>query len=71
MRTHNSLLSIKVNADSPGEIQLRLDAAVETARKNALGLGKHGILVTQHDFGNFSVALSPEVPFGLTLERRI
>jgi hypothetical protein len=45
-----------------------LDAAVETAQVEASTGGTHGILVTRHDFGHYSVALSLNVPFGLIRE---
>lgn len=51
------------------EMNQRLDAAIAAAHQTAFATGSHGVLVTRHDFSHFSVALSPEVPFGLTLER--
>jgi hypothetical protein len=71
MRTHQLTLAIEVKVDSAAHLHERLDAAVETACQKAIQHGKHGILVTQHGYGNFTVALSPEVPYGLTLERRL
>lgn len=71
MRAHHSALAIEVKVDSATHLHERLDAAVETARQKAITHGKHGILVTQHGYGNFMVAISPEIPFGLTLERRL
>jgi ribose 5-phosphate isomerase len=71
MRAHQLPLPIEVNVDSAAHMHERLNAAVETARQKAIKHGKHGILVTQHGYGNFIVAISPEVPFGLTLERRL
>lgn len=51
------------------ELYQRLDAAVAAARNEAsAGRLLHGVLVTRHDFDHFSVALSPDVPFGLTRE---
>jgi hypothetical protein len=71
MRAHESALAIIVNVDGAAHLHERLNAAVETARQKAIKHGKYGILVTQHGYGNFMVAISPEVPFGLTLERRL
>ena len=50
------------------ELYEKLDAAVAAAQSHALADGRHGVLVTRHDFGHFSVALSPDVPFGLIYE---
>lgn len=71
MRAHEPALAIEVNVDNAAHLHERLNAAVETARQKATKHGKHGILVSQHGYGNFTVAISPEVPFGLTLERRL
>lgn len=48
-----------------------LNRAVEAAQKIASGQGRIGILVTRFGFSSFTVELSPEVPYGLTLERHI
>lgn len=50
------------------ELYEKLDAAVAVAQTNALADGRLGVLVTRHDFGHFSVALSSNVPFGLVHE---
>jgi hypothetical protein len=50
------------------ELYEKLDAAVAAALGDALTGGMHGVLVTRHDFCHFSVALSPNVPFGLIRE---
>lgn len=71
MRAQESALAIEVNVESAADMHERLDAAVETARQKAITDGKHGILVTQHSHSKFIVAISPSVPFGLTLERRL
>ncbi len=51
-------------------IQDNLTAAVDAAREQAMLVGNHGIMITQHDFGSFTVALSPDVPYGQTREQR-
>lgn len=74
MSAHQSALAIEVNVDSAAHVHERLNVAVETARQKAIKHSKHskhGILVTQYGYGNFKMAISPEVPFGLTLERRL
>lgn len=57
-----------MNADNPTDLHEKLNAAVESARKNAIKQ-RHGILVTQHGFGSFSVTVSRDVPFGQTVEK--
>lgn len=48
----------------------QLDAAVAVARTRAMREGRRGILVTRHAYDSFTVALSDDVPFGLTLEHQ-
>lgn len=50
------------------ELYEKLDAAVAAARADEYSDKRHGLLVTRHDFGHFSVAFSPNVPLGLILE---
>jgi hypothetical protein len=50
------------------ELYKKLDAALAAPQADAFGDGTHGVLVTRHDFSHFSVALSPNVPFGLIRE---
>lgn len=50
------------------EMDEKLDSAVAAARREAFVDRTLGVLVTRHDFGQFSVALSPAVPFGLIRE---
>jgi len=40
------------------------------AREQAMQEGRHGILVTQHGYTSYTVAVSRDVPFGQTLEHR-
>lgn len=67
MQIHSVL---EVTGQDPESLQSNLTAAVDRARATAMGLGRHGIMVTQHDFDFFTVRLSPEVPYGETWERR-
>ena len=48
----------------------QLEAAVTAAKAQALAEKRHGILVTRHSMGEFTVALSETVPFGLTREHQ-
>lgn len=45
-----------------------LNIAVQIAKECAAQDGRRGILVTRHAFSRFTVALSPEVAFGLIQE---
>jgi hypothetical protein len=54
--------------DHKAELYEKLDAAVAAAHTDALTDGKQGVLMTRHDFGHFSVTLSPNVPFGIIQE---
>lgn len=47
------------------ELYEKLDAAVAAAHGYVRADKRHGVLVTRHDFDHFSVALSPNIPFGL------
>jgi hypothetical protein len=38
---------------------------------HAVNVGGHGILVTQHSHAFYTVALSKDVPYGQTMERRL
>jgi hypothetical protein len=47
-----------------------LDAAVTAAKAQALAGERYGILVTRHGVDKFTVALSEDVPFGMTREHQ-
>jgi len=66
-----SRLMYHVTADAPQLIGERLDAAERLAWQQALREGAHGILVTRHGPTTFTVALSADVPYGVTLEREL
>lgn len=57
-----------LKVERKAELYDRLDDAVAAAHTVARADGTHGILVTRHDFGHFSVTLTPDVPFGLVQE---
>jgi hypothetical protein len=50
------------------DVDENLDAAAVAALSDSYIDGTCGVLVTRHDFGHFSLALSPDVPFGLIHE---
>jgi hypothetical protein len=60
-----------VTASDRGSMNTELEAAVAKVREHAVLDGQRGILVTRHAPGSFTVALSDDVPFGLTRERDI
>lgn len=62
---------LEVTADNAAEIEQRLCEAFDAVLEHALERGEGGILVTQHDHSRYTVAISAEVPFGLTIERQL
>jgi hypothetical protein len=48
---------------STADLDHRLTRAVDGAIQQAEINGRHGVLVTRHDFSHFTVAISPSVPF--------
>lgn len=59
----------RVTGDKVRIVNADLNAAVELAQQRAIGEGKHGVLVTRHGPACFTVAVSAEVPYGVTQER--
>lgn len=55
--------------EQKAELYEKINAAVASAFGDGLVECTHGVLVTRHDFDHFSVALSPQVPFGLIHEQ--
>ena len=62
---------LEVRGEHALQIWEDLDAAVNLAIKQAVKTGRHGVLVTQHSNCHYTVALSNEVPYGETHERRL
>ncbi|CAH0279774.1 hypothetical protein SRABI26_03908 [Arthrobacter sp. Bi26] len=54
---------------SPTEIEDSINTAVEMARDHSVSEGWQGILVTRHGPDNYTVNLSADVPYGVTVER--
>lgn len=67
METTTDLL-IRVTVTDRSSLDRQLDEAEGVAMVRAWQEGK-GILVTRHDHGIFTVALSDVVPYGITRER--
>jgi hypothetical protein len=63
-------LILEITAHEPGTIETELNTAVETVLTHAMRERSCGILVTQHGYNRYTVALSPDVPYGETRERR-
>jgi hypothetical protein len=62
---------LEVRGDKPLQIQEDLDVAVDRAVSQATRIGHHGVLVIQHSPTFYTVALSPDVPYGQIQERRM
>lgn len=60
--------SIDIHVTSRHALDEHLEAAVNDLQELAMLTGSHGILVTRHGPGNYTVALSEQVPFGVTRE---
>jgi hypothetical protein len=58
----------QVTGDKPRLIDEDLGKAVELLQRRAIVEGRHGILVTRHSAGSFSVTMSADVPYGVTRE---
>lgn len=63
-------LSIALTAADRTSMDRQLNEAVAVVREEAMREGRRGILVTRHSSGDFTVSLSDDVPFGLTLENQ-
>ena len=60
--------SIDIRVTSRHALDEHLEAAVKELQDLAKLTGTHGILVTRHRPGNYTAALSEQVPFGMTRE---
>lgn len=50
-------------------LQEQLNAAHEEVRSLAIAGGQNGVLVARHRHNTFTIAESPDVPYGMTYER--
>ena len=69
IKRHSDLV-LEITAHDPATVENDLNTAVDMAREHAMQESRHGILVTQHDFTSYTVAVSRDVPYGQTHERR-
>lgn len=60
-----------VTGATSAAIEDSINAAVEIARDHSIVEGWQGILVTRHDPGLYTVALSADVPYGVIMERDV
>jgi hypothetical protein len=60
--------TIEIHANTRQLLEERLEAAVSHLQEAAMLTGAYGILVTRHKPGSYTVALSDQVPFGMTRE---
>ena len=69
IKRHSDLV-LAITAHDPDTVENDLNTAVEMAREHAIKESRHGILVTQHSYTSYTVAVSRDVPYGQTYERR-
>ncbi|MCG2624725.1 hypothetical protein LVY72_22825 [Arthrobacter sp. I2-34] len=50
-------------------LQEQLDTAHQTVKSLAISDRRYGVLITRHRYDAYTVALSPQVPYGMTFER--
>ena len=61
-------LRLEITGTEARSVRAKLDDAITLAESVAHKEGCCGVLVTRHDYGRFSVTISPEVPYGTTQE---
>jgi hypothetical protein len=64
-----SAMLLEVDGDDAETLQADLGMAVALAESASRSFGG-GVLVTQHDYWSFTVAVSTDVPHGRTIETR-
>ena len=69
IKRHSDLV-LEITAHDPDTVENDLNTAVEMAREHAMQESRHGILVTQHSYTSYTVAVSRDVPYGQTHEQR-
>lgn len=61
--------AIRIHVTSRRALDEKLEVAVKQLQAVAMRTRTHGILVTRHEPGAYTAALSGQVPFGITMER--
>ncbi|MFD1212755.1 hypothetical protein ACFQ36_11985 [Arthrobacter sp. GCM10027362] len=70
MTHHVRKITLKAAAGTGWDaLQEQLDTAHEEVRSLAVSGGRHEILITRHRHDAYTLAVSPEVPYGMTYER--
>ncbi|WAH97592.1 hypothetical protein [Arthrobacter sp. MMS18-M83] len=69
IKNHSDIV-LEIIAHDPNTLENDLNAAVDIARERAKKERRHGILVTQHSYTSYTVAVSQDVPYGQTREAR-
>lgn len=70
MTLQNQNVIVQAAAGSDwNDLQEQLNAAHEKVRSWAVSGGRNGVLITRRRHDTFTVAVSPDVPYGLTYER--
>ncbi|MDQ6740241.1 MAG: hypothetical protein M3021_07720 [Actinomycetota bacterium] len=61
--------TLRVTVNDKANMDDEISAAVDMARENAMKDRQRGILVTREGLASFTVAVSDEVPYGITQEK--
>jgi hypothetical protein len=61
---------IRIHAVDRIDMEYQIELGIESLRMIALRERQCGILVTRHSARDFTVRLDPNVPFGVTREKR-
>ncbi|VXB78116.1 conserved hypothetical protein [Arthrobacter sp. 9AX] len=69
IKRHSDVV-LEITAYDSHTVENDLNAAVDMVRQYAMQEGRHGIMVTQHGYTSYTVAVSRDVPYGQTHERR-
>ncbi|MBT2512530.1 hypothetical protein [Arthrobacter sp. ISL-30] len=69
IKRHSDFL-LEVTGQDVRTIETDLNAAVDIALTFAMKQRRHGVLVTQNHYTSYTVAVTGEVPYGETRERR-
>ncbi|BCW05838.1 hypothetical protein [Arthrobacter sp. NtRootA1] len=63
--------TIDIKVTNPAALDEQLDNAHQSLQALALHTRTHGILVTRHAPGRYTVQLSDQVPYGITQQRML
>lgn len=70
MSHHMHKVTLKAAAGTGwNALQEQLETAHEEVQSLAISGRRHGVLITRHSHDTYTVAVSPEVPYGMTCER--